>query len=492
MKVGILQCPWPTGLIKLLWSEELDPCSVLCWSLLKRKQLIEMRIFSAPARDASCLASPSRRESWFGKLQPSRRLVVAGLVFLLIMVGVGLGLRKADPWQWWVQKAPEERVQNHLDQANLAIQNGDFALAKTHLQAILEICPLNARVQFLMARTCRRDDDPADLGYLNLAESFGWPRDQILLEHRLRQAQSGDTWSVEEALLEELNRLTPEEQVILEGLVKGYLNSARFADAVAIATTWIKRYPDDWLSYLYRGRGYQGLGQWGEAISDYQNVLKTHPESILATLWCADAFWALDDFQDALDTYQAYRKMAPDDWESLFAIAECQYSLRQPEARTTLENLLNDHPQHRRGLLLAAKINIAENAPAKALPYLRKAMELGPPDPEVLQALIVVLQKLKRPEEADQVEKQFWQILEKGKQLNRLKEKIQAEPRDPALRYQAGMLALELGREKEATDWFQTVFYIDPGHRATHLALADYWSKHGEPERAAYHLRRAE
>jgi tetratricopeptide (TPR) repeat protein len=417
---------------------------------------------------------------------------VAGLVLFLIMIGVGLGMRKVDPWQWWVQKAPEEGVQNHLDKANLAIENGNFALAKTHLQAILEICPLNARVQFLMARTCRRDDDPAALKYLNWAESFGWPRDQILLEHRLRQAQSGDTWSVEKALLEELNRVSLEEQVIFEALVKGYLNSARFADAVEIATTWIKRRPDDWLSSLYRGRGYQALGQWGQAISDYQNVLITHPESILATLWCAEAFWALNDYQNALDTYRAYHKMVPDDRESLFAIAECQFSLRQPEARTTLENLLNDHPEHRRGLLLAAKINIAEDAPAKALPYLQKAMELGPPDPEVLQALIVVLQKLKRSEEADQVEKKFWQILEKAKQLNQLKEKIQTEPRDPSLRYQAGMLALDLGRDKEATDWFQTVFYIDPGHRATHLTLADYWSKHGEAGRAAYHLGRAE
>jgi tetratricopeptide (TPR) repeat protein len=450
-----------------------------------------MRIFSAPARDASGVASPSRQESWVGKLQPSRRLVVAGLGFLLIMVGVGLGLRMADPWHWWDRKTSEHSVHRYLDQANLAIQDGDFALAKTHLQAILEICPLNARVQFLMARTCRRDDDPAALGYLDLAESFGWPRDQILLEHRLRQAQSGDTWSVEEALLEELNRLTPEEQVILEGLVKGYLNSARFADAVAIATTWIKRYPDDWLSYLDRGRGYQGLGQWEKAISDYQKVLKTHPESISATLWCAEAFWALNDYQNALDTYQAYRKMAPDDWESLFAIAECQFSLRQPEARATLENLLNKHPQHRRGLLLAAKIDMAENAPAKALPNLRKAMELGSPDPEVLQALIVVLQELKRFEEADQVEKQHRPILEKTKQFNQLKGKIQAEPRDPSLRYQAGILALELGHEKDARDWFQTVLYIDPGHRATHLTLADYWSKHGEPERAAYHRRRA-
>jgi Tfp pilus assembly protein PilF len=54
------------------------------------------------------------------------------------------------------------------------------------------------------------------------------------------------------------------------------------------------------------------------------------------------------------------------------------------------------------------------------------------------------------------------------------------------------MLALELEQEKEASDWFQTVFYIDPNHRPSHLALADYWAKHGRPQQADYHRRRSE
>ena len=123
-------------------------------------------------------------------------------------------------------------------------------MAKTHLEAVLAICPLNARAHFLMARTCRRTNDPAVRQFLFLAESLGWPQDQIVLEQRLNQAETGDIWSVEEALLDELNRLTPEEPVILEALLKGYLSSARFLDAVDIAGTWIKRFPGAWLIYI--------------------------------------------------------------------------------------------------------------------------------------------------------------------------------------------------------------------------------------------------
>jgi tetratricopeptide (TPR) repeat protein len=445
---------------------------------------------TSPSPTTDIAVSSSSRQSR-RKIRPSKRLVAAGVVVLVIIAGLAVGLRKEGSWQWWTQKPPEESVHRQLELANSAIQKGDFAQAKSHLQAVLAVCPLNAQVDFLMARTCRRAHDSEALGYLNLAESLGWPRDQIVLERRLLQAESGDPWSVEDVLLDELNRLPPDEQVILEGLVKGYLNSARFGDAADIASTWIKRYPDDWQAHLYRGRGYQGLGQLEDALADYQNVLNARPESVPATLWSAETFLALHDYQNALDTYQIYRKMAPDDWQALYAIAECQFSLGRSESRATVETLLNDHPQHQGGLLLAAKSYIAEDAPAKALPYLRKAMELGT-DPEVLQALISVLRKLNQPEEADQLEKQYRQFLDKAKQFRELKEKIQSEPRDPGLRHQVGMLALELGYEKEAWDWFQTVFFIDPGYPPTHLFLAEYWSKHGQPERGNYHRRRAE
>src|SRR5205085_6309564 len=131
-------------------------------------------------------------------------------------------------------------------------------------------------------------------------------------------------------------------------------------------------------------------------------------------------------------------------------------------------------------------------APDKALPYLQKAIERGSPDPAVLQALIGVLRKLNRHQEADHVEKKYTLILEKSRQLGDVIEKIQAEPGNASLRYQAGMLALEMGNDKQASDWFQTVFFIDPNHRPTHLALADYYAKHGEPQQAAYHRRRAQ
>ena len=258
-----------------------------------------MNIFSSTVRDAPPVASASGRKSFFAGWRRARSVAIA-LAFLLVLAGLGLGLRWAGPWRWWSQTAPPANIDYHWEQAKEASDKGDLAIAKSHLEAILTLNPLNARAQFLMARTCRRDRDPSAAMHLSLAQSLGSPYQQILLEKRLEQAESGDTWSVEEALLDELNRLPPEERLILEALVKGYLNNFRFLDAVELATPWIERYPHDGLAYLYRARAYQGLGRWGDAIKDYREALKILPDSMTARLWCADSHLALHDFEEDL------------------------------------------------------------------------------------------------------------------------------------------------------------------------------------------------
>ncbi len=176
----------------------------------------------------------------------------------------------------------------------------------------------------------------------------------------------------------------------------------------------------------------------------------------------------------------------------MFAIAECQFSLGQPEAAANLENLLAKYPKQLRGLILSAKMKLVEGAVDKALVRLRQAQAIAPHDLEILQTLIAVLRRLNRQKEAEQLQKEYSRFLEQGQELGRLREEIQSEPGDASRRYQAGKLCLELGQKKEGFDWLQSVMWINPDHRPTHLALADYWAKQGQPQLAAYHLRRAD
>ena len=427
------------------------------------------------------------------KIRPRRGRVVAGLVVLGILTTAGVGLRLGDPWHWWRREPSREAVREHWEQAQRALEERDFLLARKHLDRCLEVCPVNAQSQFLMARTCRRQGDVgAWEQHLKMAEWLAWPPEQIVLERQLQKAASGNSWSVEQALLDQLNQLPPDEVLILEALVNGYLNNVRFLDAIDFTTTWLQRHPGDWLAYLYRGRAYQGLSQYQRAVEDFEEALRLHPDFLMTQLWLADALLASRQYERALQHYQIYLQAAPNEADILVAMALCQASLGKPEARTTLDQLLAEYPNDARSLLLVAKLDLEEDKPDQALRRARRAFELSPRDPEIAYFVTEALSRLNRKDEAEQFKKEQFKLFAHADELLSLKKEIEVEPKDASLRYQVGTLCLEIGQEKEAFGWFQSALWIDPGHRPTHRALADYWTKHGQFERAAYHRRQAE
>jgi tetratricopeptide (TPR) repeat protein len=426
------------------------------------------------------------------KIRRRRGRVVAGLVVLGILTTTGVGLRLGDPWHWWRREPPREAVREHWEQAQRAVEERDFLLARKHLDRCLEVCPVNAQAQFLMARTCRRQGDvDAWEQHLKMAEWLAWPPEEIVLERQLRKAASGNSWSVEQALLDQLNHLPPEEVLILESLVNGYLNNVRYIDAIEFTTTWLQRHPGDWLAYLYRGRAYQSLSIYEQAIEEYQEALKLHPDFLMTQLWLADTLLASRQYERALKHYQIYLQAAPNEADILLAMAMCQASLGKPEVRATLDKLLAEHPNYAGGLLLAAKLDLVEDKPDQALRRARRAIELSPNDPEIVYVFAQALSRLNRKDEAEQFKKEHYKLFGQADQLFSLKKRIEVEPKDASLRHQAGILCLDIGQEKEAFGWFQSALWIDPNHRRTHQALADYWKKHGQLERAARHRHKA-
>ena len=62
---------------------------------------------------------------------------------------------------------------------------------------------------------------------------------------------------------------------------------------------------------------------------------------------------------------------------------------------------------------------------------------------------------------------------------------------DPAPRLEAGRILLRLGKAPEGLRLLRTALLEDPRHRPTHQALADYYERAGNRERAARHRRLA-
>ena len=82
----------------------------------------------------------------------------------------------------------------------------------------------------------------------------------------------------------------------------------------------------------------------------------------------------------------------------------------------------------------------------------------------------------------------IWPGLEAKPEILALADPKNLDSSNPAI---ASAAAVK-GEEDEAAHWFQTVLWIDPLHRPTLQALADYWQKKGNTIRATHFLYLAE
>src|SRR5579884_612234 len=401
-----------------------------------------------------------------------RRLRILLLVIVACVVGGVLYW-----WSPWANRqAPAgDTGTTHWRLAQQALDQNDVEAARAHLEHCVKAWPLNADSHFLLARACRRlDDMDGWRTHLHRAVLLHWPPRDIELEQQLQAAQTGRLFEVEGALLERVNRFPPEEEIILEALCRGYIADDRLAEGLNLIHEWLRRHPNNWLPWYYQGLAYRAKHGNAKAEADFRHVLELKPDQpdsqiVLAILYAGDGH-----YRPAARLFERYLERKPNDADALYGLACCQQALGQgAEATTSLRRLLAHHANHAAGLLLQGKRQLAEGNLNDALLSLRQAHALKPNNIEVLQNLSQVLAQLHRPAEAAPYEKRLKQLQQASQQLTLLQGRIQQEPNDVGLRYQAAMLCLKNGWDEESAHWFQTILYIDPNHRATHRALAD-------------------
>src|SRR5439155_26646001 len=154
---------------------------------------------------------------------------------------------------------------------------------------------------FLLARTCRRDNDPAGWQrHLKNAEVLQWPKEAIDLERLLMQAQTGDVGRAEPLLRGHLAAAPADELLIYEALVKGHLAADRLSDVLYWSNLWLERHSDAWQPHLYRGRCFHLALSLHRAIAEYQRVLELKPDQIQVRFWLAGALMLDGQHQQAL------------------------------------------------------------------------------------------------------------------------------------------------------------------------------------------------
>jgi tetratricopeptide (TPR) repeat protein len=417
-----------------------------------------------------------------------RRSTLAALA-VLALGGAALALRP------WAGRTPDavEGPHAHRRQAEQALEAQDSPRAREHLEQCLASWPAHAETHFLLACACRRADDvEAWQRHLRAADALQWPAEEIAFERQLMQAQVGRLAGVEAPLLEQRSAGGAEEELILEALVKGYLEVYRLPDAAYWASHWIERHPGRWQPWLYRGRAHYLNRALGRAAADYRRALEIKPDHRQGRLWLASALLLGGQFAEALPEFETYLRDDPDDPAGLLGLATCYLELnRQGPAEAALDRLLARHPENVAALLVRARLEMARDAPDRALTWLKKAEAVAPREEDILNALVLASRQLGRQAEAEAYQRRLDEVHKETARLDEARRQIIRTPNEVGPRYEAGVLCLRLERAQEALGWLLGALDLDPNYRPTHQALADCYEKLGEPRRAAYHRPRA-
>jgi tetratricopeptide (TPR) repeat protein len=417
-----------------------------------------------------------------GALGLLRRRPRAGGVALALLA---LGVAGAGAYLW---------SEYHLRAAERAL--GRYALdeAQHHLDLCLKVRFGSAPVHLLAARTARRRDgcDEAER-HLAACERLGGVAEAARLERVLLTAQEGDLDDMEGLLRARTEADTPEAVLVLEALAKGYANRFWHAEALACLDVLLRREPGHPQAWLLRARAREALG--GEehdagALHDYEKAVELSP-SDEARVGLAGALYRAGRPWDAALQYEQVRRRRPEAPDVLLGLARCRYALHDPdEARRLLDELVARRPEDAAALAERGRLAYQAGQTDEAESWLRRAAAAAPPCDCVPQRLLYqYFQAARKDEEARRWLGRLRQREEEVLRVDRLVLRTNRDPRDLALRFEAALALMRVGREQRGVAGLFVVLEQDPRHGPAHAALADYFERTGQPRRAARHRR---
>jgi predicted Zn-dependent protease len=412
-----------------------------------------------------------------------RRAKRRWIVLLLVVVVLGLG-------GWWGGRQLWARY--HLRAAEQRLERYDFPEAVEHLERCLSIWPHSAAVRLQAARAARRADllDRAEEHLAECEKAGVTPATG--LERFLLQAQRGDLAEVQSTLAGLLQENSPDTTLILEALALGHLRLSSWGGVAESVKRLLERDPDHPWAYYWRGTMLERVQRIPRALPDYRRAVELAPHRTLFRVALAGALVQGGQPAEAWPFFQQLQGEAPTNPDVLLGTARCLRGLNRPsEALPFLDALLRDHPDLADGWAERGRAHADQGDHAEAVRCLRKALALQPGSYAIAYSLFTALREQGNDREANAILAGVEQAKSDALRLQELTLQQASQPRNASLRYEMAMIYLRKKADKEALQWFAVALSLDPNHRPTHQALADYYMKQGNTQAAAYHRERA-
>jgi predicted Zn-dependent protease len=417
---------------------------------------------------------PTRKPRW-------RLWAGLGLVALVALAGGGYMVGR----ELWAR--------HHLRQAREALGRFDFEAADAHLEKCLEVRPRDGEARLLAAQTARRAGRPEEAARRLLqCEDLSVPEEDLRLERALLRAQEGDLAGKEGPLVEWAQRDSAKAPLIYEALARGNVRIHRVARVGYFCEKLLKDNPDHVPGLLCRGWLMEQLDRRLDALADYRRAVELRPDDVKARLSLGDALLFFEKPREALEHFEYLRERLPDNVTVQFGLARCLRGVEQvDQARQILDKLTRENPSEWLILRERGLLALGADQPKEAEVWLRRTLDLVPNDRLTNFSMYQCLVNQERSEEAAPFLKRADEIKADMKRLGDLNHEVAKPGPHPAERREAGLLCMRLGREELGEQYLLGSLQEDPNQPEAHQALAKYYDRIGQPQRAAWHRQQA-
>jgi predicted Zn-dependent protease len=304
--------------------------------------------------------------------------------------------------------------------------------------------------------------------------------------------QTGEVDRAAPPLLKAVEDGHPEAPLILGTLAVAYMHNLRYRPALGCLNRWIELEPDAAKAYQYRGWVLERMNRRKDALADYRKALVIDPDLFPVRLQLAQVLLEDNRTQEAVPHLERLYRQAPDDTLVQARLGMARYHQgRMGEARRLMEaaaaHLPNDPTLH----IQLARLDLQEGRAGAAERRLRAVLEADPSDTEALYVLFLAVQRQGRSDEAREIRK----ASERAKAvLDRIHLLLRDVMDSPAARAadcaEVGQLFLEIKQDMRGVYWLYEALDRDPDQQQAHRALAHYYERKGNADKAAAHRRR--
>lgn len=307
-----------------------------------------------------------------------------------------------------------------LSQARLADQSGDIARAKDYYSRYSWLAPQDS----------------------NALAEFG-----LLLE---RTRPEGSSARPVFNRFEDVLRIDPTREDIRRMQARIALEAGRAPDSLAHAKILLQAHPADGELHLLAARGHEELGQYPEAAAEYASAIELAPRLI-----------------------EAFDRLA---W------LQRKHLEQSEQADATLQALLRHNAEHAEAWLVVVQHAQQKHDDAAAEQALRRAMELAPTYPKVLQALAALsYSQAATARDAGRPVRERRIVQQALQRLNQHRDVIAASP---LLQRQTLLLKAHFEPSDETLTELEQALRNSPQDRVLMLLMADIALSRGDTARA--------